>query len=67
MPARSGALPDLITRRAVAWCAAAFRRDIGQRRDADNTKARAILGFDSRPSSVTLLDCARSLLEARHG
>ena len=26
-----------------------FRHDIGQRRDADNTKARAILGFDSRP------------------
>lgn len=43
-----------------------FRHDIGQRRDADNTKARGILGFDSRPSCVTLLECARSLLEARH-
>lgn len=39
-----------------------FRSDIGQRRDADNGKAEAVLGFAPRPPSETLLDCARSLL-----
>jgi nucleoside-diphosphate-sugar epimerase len=43
-----------------------FRQDIGQRRDADNSKARALLGFDSRPPAETLIDCARSLLTADH-
>ncbi|RVT96850.1 NAD-dependent epimerase/dehydratase family protein [Rhodovarius crocodyli] len=38
-----------------------FRHDIGQRREADNGKARAVLGFDPRPAAETLLDCARSL------
>jgi dihydroflavonol-4-reductase len=41
-----------------------FRHDIGQRRDADISKARGILGFESRPPTETLIDCARSLLEA---
>jgi nucleoside-diphosphate-sugar epimerase len=39
-----------------------FRHDIGQRRHADNSKARAILGFDTRQPSETPIDCARSLL-----
>lgn len=39
-----------------------FRHDIGQRRDADNGKARARLGFDPRPPAQTLTDCARSLV-----
>jgi nucleoside-diphosphate-sugar epimerase len=43
-----------------------FRHDIGQRRDADNSKARAILGFDSRLPAKTLIDCARNQLEAGH-
>jgi dihydroflavonol-4-reductase len=43
-----------------------FRHDIGRRRDADNSKARAILGFESRLPAETLIDCARSLLEAGH-
>jgi nucleoside-diphosphate-sugar epimerase len=38
-----------------------FRHDIGQRRDADNGKARRVLGFHSRPPQETLVDCARSL------
>jgi nucleoside-diphosphate-sugar epimerase len=38
-----------------------FRHDIGQRRDADNSKARRILGFNPRPTIETLVDCARSL------
>jgi len=43
-----------------------FRHDIGQRRDVDNSKARAMLGFHSRPAADTLIDCARSLLAAGH-
>jgi dihydroflavonol-4-reductase len=39
-----------------------FRHDIGQRRDADNSKARTLLGFESRPAAETLIDCARSLI-----
>jgi dihydroflavonol-4-reductase len=42
-----------------------FRHDIGQRRDADNRKARAVLGFQPRPAKETLIDCARSLLNLR--
>lgn len=42
-----------------------FRHDIGQRRDADSGKARALLGFAARPPEETLVDCARSLIEAR--
>lgn len=41
-----------------------FRRDLSQRRDADNSKARARLGFDPRPPEETLIACARSLLDA---
>lgn len=40
-----------------------FRNDIGQRREADNTKARICLGFQPRPVTDTLIDCAESLLE----
>jgi len=39
-----------------------FRHDIGQRRDADNSKARRILAFNPRPSMDTLVDCGRSLI-----
>ena len=39
-----------------------FVHDLGQRRDADNGKARGELGFDPRPARETLLDCARSIL-----
>lgn len=42
-----------------------FRHDIGQRRDADNAKARRALGFVSRPVDQTLMDCARSIIAAR--
>jgi nucleoside-diphosphate-sugar epimerase len=42
-----------------------FRHDIGQRRDASDSKAEAILGFRSRPPEVTLVDCARSLIAER--
>lgn len=42
----------------------AFRHDVGQKRDADNGKARAKLKFDPRPSKDTILDCARSLAKA---
>lgn len=38
-----------------------FRHDIGQRRDADNSKAQEKLKFDPRPAKDTLIDCARSL------
>lgn len=38
-----------------------FRHDIGQRRDADNSKAKRVLGFESRPPLETLVECARSL------
>jgi dihydroflavonol-4-reductase len=38
-----------------------FVSDLGQRRDADNGKARGALGFDPRPADATLLDCARSI------
>lgn len=41
-----------------------FRHDIGQRRDADNGKARRALGFDPRPAQETLIDCAHSLLDS---
>jgi dihydroflavonol-4-reductase len=43
-----------------------FRHDIGQRRDSDDSKAHAMLGFHSRLPAETLIDCARSLLEAGH-
>lgn len=43
-----------------------FRHDIGQRRDADNSKARAALGFQPRPPAQTLLDCAHSLLAIKY-
>jgi dihydroflavonol-4-reductase len=39
-----------------------FRHDIGQRRDADNSKARTLLGFQARSPAETLIDCARSLI-----
>lgn len=39
-----------------------FRHDIGRRRDADNSKARATLGFHPRPAAETVMECARSLL-----
>jgi nucleoside-diphosphate-sugar epimerase len=39
----------------------AFRHDIGQKRDADNSKAQKKLKFNSRPAKDTLIDCARSL------
>lgn len=42
-----------------------FRHDLGQRREADDGKARAILGFAARPAAETLLDCGRSLIAAR--
>jgi len=42
-----------------------FRHDLGQRRDADNGKARALLGFDPRPPADTLIDCARGLITGR--
>lgn len=44
-----------------------FRHDIGQRRDADNSPARAVLGFDPRPPQETLVDCARSLFAPAAG
>jgi len=44
-----------------------FRHDLGQRREADDGRARAILGFDPRPSADTLIDCARSLMATRRG
>jgi nucleoside-diphosphate-sugar epimerase len=43
-----------------------FRHDIGQRRDADNSKARHILGFDPRHPAQTLVDCAHSLIAEAH-
>jgi nucleoside-diphosphate-sugar epimerase len=42
-----------------------FRHDIGQRRDADDSRANTILGFEPRPAEETLLDCARSLIAGR--
>jgi dihydroflavonol-4-reductase len=42
-----------------------FRNDIGQRREADNSKARNFLGFKTRPATETLIDCAQSLLKRR--
>jgi dihydroflavonol-4-reductase len=39
-----------------------FRHDLGQRRDADDSKARRVLGFSPRPVEETLFDCAHSLL-----
>jgi nucleoside-diphosphate-sugar epimerase len=38
-----------------------FRHDLGQRREADNGKARRVLGFAPRSPEETLLECARSL------
>ena len=40
-----------------------FRHDLGQKREADDGKARRLLGFSPRPVEQTLLDCARSLVE----
>jgi dihydroflavonol-4-reductase len=40
-----------------------FRHDIGQRREANNGKAKALLGFKPRPPQETLVDCAQSLLK----
>jgi nucleoside-diphosphate-sugar epimerase len=42
-----------------------FRHDVGQRRDAHDTKAEAALGFRPRAPQKTLVDCARSVLAAR--
>ena len=39
-----------------------FRHDLGQRRDADDSKARRLLGFARRPVEETILECARSVL-----
>jgi dihydroflavonol-4-reductase len=39
----------------------AFRHDVGQKRDADNSEARKKLKFNPRPAKDTLIDCARSL------
>jgi dihydroflavonol-4-reductase len=44
-----------------------FRHDVGQRREADDSKARAVLGFAPRPSAETLIDCARSILAQGRG
>jgi len=38
-----------------------FRHDIGQKRDADNSKAQKSLKFSPRPAMETLMDAARSL------
>ena len=38
-----------------------FLHDIGQRREADNSKARRLLNFNPRPAQDTLIDCALSL------
>ncbi len=38
-----------------------FRHDIGQRRVADDSKARLSLHFSARPTQQTLIDCAHSL------
>lgn len=38
-----------------------FRHDIGKKRDADNSKAKRMLGFNPRPADTTLIDCAHSL------
>jgi nucleoside-diphosphate-sugar epimerase len=38
-----------------------FIPDLGQRREIDTTKAQRILGFTTRSTEETLLDCARSL------
>ena len=56
-------LPDMLVR-LLALAKPQLRmfvNDLGQRREADNGKARAVLGFDPRPAADTLVDCARSL------
>ena len=42
-----------------------FRHDVGKRREADDSKAAKVLGFQARPTRETLLDCARSLIRER--
>jgi nucleoside-diphosphate-sugar epimerase len=38
-----------------------FVNDLGERREADDSKAKRLLGFAPRPVVQTILDCARSL------
>jgi dihydroflavonol-4-reductase len=38
-----------------------LRHDLGQRRDADSSQARRVLGFDPRSPQAILVECARSL------
>ena len=42
-----------------------FLADLGQRREVNTAKARALLGFAPRPARETILDCAESLLVSR--
>ncbi|MEY2927187.1 MAG: hypothetical protein RL367_1664 [Pseudomonadota bacterium] len=39
-----------------------LRHDLGQRREADTSKAQRLLGFAPRPAEEVLLDCAHSIL-----
>jgi nucleoside-diphosphate-sugar epimerase len=59
----TGVLPNTIARLLSLFMPRLriFIPDLGQRREADNAKAQRILGFTTRSTEATLLDCARSL------
>ena len=62
VPSRT--LPDPLVRLLAVFMPQLrmFQHDLGQRREADDSKAERILGFSPRPVDQTLVDCAHSIL-----
>lgn len=61
----TGGMPDVLVRLLAIFVKPlrAITPIIGRRHSFSSARARAVLGFDPRPASATIIDCGRSLTD----